>query len=80
MYVTSFELDRPRYEESELAEQMRIRLGGFTSPVADLKEQITDGAGVVYRPMQVVFVPDKWFKGRVILIGDAVHSTTPHMG
>ncbi|ADB37591.1 FAD-dependent oxidoreductase [Spirosoma linguale] len=80
MYVTSFEPDRPRYEENELAEQMRIRLDGFTGPVAALKEQITDGAGVVYRPMQVVFIPEKWHKGRVILIGDAAHSTTPHMG
>lgn len=80
MYVTSFEPDKPRYEEHELAEQMRIRLHGFTGLIADLKEQITDGGGVVYRPMQVLFVPDKWHKGRVVLIGDAAHSTTPHMG
>ncbi len=80
MYVTSFEPDKPRYEENQLAEQMRIRLDGFTGLIAELRDEITDNQGVVYRPMQVVFVPDKWYKGRVIVIGDAAHSTTPHMG
>jgi 2-polyprenyl-6-methoxyphenol hydroxylase-like FAD-dependent oxidoreductase len=30
--------------------------------------------------MEVVFVDESWFKGRVLLIGDAAHATTPHLG
>jgi len=32
-----------------------------------------------YRPLEAVLLPDPWFRGRVILIGDAVHATTPHL-
>lgn len=80
MYVTSYEPDKPRFSDDELAEQMRIRLAGFTGIIGELREQITDNKRVVYRPMEVVFVPNTWYKGRAILIGDAAHTTTPHMG
>ena len=45
-----------------------------------LGEQITDDAGVVYRPLEGMLVTGAWTKGRVGLIGDAVHATTPHLG
>lgn len=45
-----------------------------------LIEQITDDQGVVARPMEVVFLEDHpWHKGRVALLGDAVHASTPHL-
>ncbi|HEX8424785.1 FAD-dependent oxidoreductase [Hymenobacter sp.] len=81
MYVTSNEPTKPRIAEQDLAAEMRARLSNFsTGIIADLREQITDNKGVVYRPMEVVFVPEKWYKGRVVLIGDASHSTSPHIG
>ena len=43
-------------------------------------EQITEDDGVVARPMEVVFLEDRpWHKGRVALLGDAVHASTPHL-
>ncbi len=35
---------------------------------------------MVYKPLEVVFVSEPWYRGRVVLIGDAVHATTPHLG
>lgn len=32
-----------------------------------------------YRPLEWLLLPDPWYKGRVVLIGDAAHATTPHM-
>jgi 2-polyprenyl-6-methoxyphenol hydroxylase-like FAD-dependent oxidoreductase len=32
-----------------------------------------------YRPLEAVLLPDPWYRGRVVLIGDAVHATTPHL-
>jgi 2-polyprenyl-6-methoxyphenol hydroxylase-like FAD-dependent oxidoreductase len=48
--------------------------------MARLREQITDSSLVVYRPLHAVFVPAPWYKGRVVLLGDAVHAITPHLG
>lgn len=52
-------------------------------PAPQLKQwidQITDDAGVVARPMEVIFLEDfPWHKGRVALLGDAVHASTPHL-
>ncbi len=32
-----------------------------------------------YRPLEAVLLPDPWYRGRVVLIGDAAHATTPHL-
>ena len=36
---------------------------------------------MVYKPLEVPILLDgDWFKGNVIIIGDAAHATTPHLG
>ncbi|WP_416425104.1 FAD-dependent oxidoreductase [Pseudomonas sp. App30] len=80
MYLTSYEPGNPWKEPTTLAQEMRDRLEGFTGLIGELREQITDSAQVVYKPMEVVFVDEPWFRGRVLLIGDAAHATTPHLG
>jgi 2-polyprenyl-6-methoxyphenol hydroxylase-like FAD-dependent oxidoreductase len=32
-----------------------------------------------YRPLAAVLQPKPWYNGRVVLLGDAVHATTPHL-
>jgi 2-polyprenyl-6-methoxyphenol hydroxylase-like FAD-dependent oxidoreductase len=32
-----------------------------------------------YRPLEWLLVPPPWYRGRVALLGDAVHTTTPHL-
>jgi 2-polyprenyl-6-methoxyphenol hydroxylase-like FAD-dependent oxidoreductase len=34
---------------------------------------------VNYRQLEVLLVPAPWHRGRVVLIGDAAHATTPHL-
>jgi len=80
MFSTSHEPNNPWFEKDQLAATMRDRLAGIGGLVGELREQITDDSQVVYKPMEVLFVDDPWFKGRVILIGDAAHATTPHLG
>ncbi|PTQ66798.1 FAD-dependent oxidoreductase [Pseudomonas sp. GV071] len=80
LFLTSHEPNNPWMDTATLAEQMRERLQGFTGLVGELREQITDSSQVVYKPMEVVFVNEPWYRGRVLLIGDAAHATTPHLG
>ncbi len=81
MFVTSAEPDNPWLDRSGLAAAMRDRLKGVPAPaIRALADQITDDDEVVYKPLEWLFVEGDWHKGRVVLIGDSVHATTPHLG
>ncbi len=69
----------PRLPPEELAEIFRSRLAICEGPLAELREHIRDPRQVVYRPLHSIFMPAPWHVGRVLLIGDAVHATTPHL-
>lgn len=66
--------------DDQLAAQFRRRLSACTGVMAQLRDQIVDSRLVVYRPLKAIFMPAPWYRGRIILIGDAVHATTPHTG
>jgi 2-polyprenyl-6-methoxyphenol hydroxylase-like FAD-dependent oxidoreductase len=70
----------PRHPADRLAEIFRERLAACTGIMADLRDQITDSSLVIYRPLKALFMPAPWYRGRVLLIGDAAHATTPHLG
>lgn len=80
MYVTTPEPGNPRYPRDGMAARMRAKLADCSPAVRALAEQIVDDDGVVYRPLEVLLVDGPWHKGRVVLLGDAVHATTPHLG
>jgi 2-polyprenyl-6-methoxyphenol hydroxylase-like FAD-dependent oxidoreductase len=80
MYVTSEEPGATRFDKADLPRLMRERIARFGGFIGALREQIVDPEEVVYRPMEVILVPRPWHKGRVVLIGDAAHATTPHLG
>ncbi len=80
IFVTTPELDNPRYSQEGMAERMRERLSRCAPRLRELAAQITDDEGVVYRPLEAMLVRGPWHKGRVVLLGDAVHATTPHLG
>jgi 2-polyprenyl-6-methoxyphenol hydroxylase-like FAD-dependent oxidoreductase len=80
MYLTTPEPGNPRYPKAGLAAAMRAKLSAAPPTLAHLVGQITDDDAVVYRPLEWVFLTGDWHKGRVVLLGDAVHATTPHLG
>ncbi|MFK7888578.1 MAG: FAD-dependent oxidoreductase [Gammaproteobacteria bacterium] len=80
IYVTTPEPGNPRYPREGIAKALRDKLSAAPPRIANLTEQITDDAAVVYKPLEWVFLDHDWYKSRVILIGDAAHTTTPHLG
>lgn len=78
MLIVTAEPDNRWYDGAMAAVEMRSRLKGYSGLVEQLSAQITDPQEVVYRPMMTLLL-EKWHKGRILLLGDAVHSTTPHL-
>ncbi|HZH58807.1 MAG TPA: FAD-dependent monooxygenase [Metabacillus sp.] len=52
----------------------------FGGIIADAAKQIVDPSHVVYRPIFTHLMPSPWYKGNVLLVGDAAHGTAPHLG
>ena len=77
LYLTTPEPGNPRYDRQGIAAAMRAKV---PPALGQLAEQITDDDAVVYRPLETVLVEGPWHKGRVVLLGDAVHAATPHLG
>lgn len=51
----------------------------FGGNVPAVRAGLGEHSQIVYRPLEWLMLPDPWYKGRVVLIGDAAHATTPHM-
>lgn len=63
-----------------LVETLRGLLERFPSPIIRrIASELSSEHQIIYRPLQQMLLPRPWFKGRVVLIGDAVHATTPHL-
>jgi 2-polyprenyl-6-methoxyphenol hydroxylase-like FAD-dependent oxidoreductase len=65
----------PGTEHLHLAELM-APFGGI---LGALRDQLDSKSVINVRPLDVVLLRPPWHKGRVLLIGDAAHATTPHL-
>ncbi|WP_138421573.1 FAD-dependent oxidoreductase [Maritimibacter alexandrii] len=81
MFLLSEEPEGFKLPVEGSAAAMRDRALRSMAPpqIAAYLDQITEDAEVVARPLEVILLEDDWHKGRVVLIGDAVHAATPHL-
>jgi 2-polyprenyl-6-methoxyphenol hydroxylase-like FAD-dependent oxidoreductase len=81
LYIEAVPADAVKMPEDRLAEIFRERLAEFGGPVARIRDEyITDPTKVVVRPVESLLVPLPWHRGRVVLVGDAAHASSPHVG
>lgn len=61
-------------------EALRALLERFPSPIIrKIAAELSSENNIICRPLEQMLLPRPWSKGRVVLIGDAVHATTPHL-
>ncbi len=71
------EVSRPPREQ--WPELIQALLAEFKGVIGWARERMTDPERIDRRPLQAILLPPPWYRGRVLLIGDAAHSTTPHL-
>jgi len=71
--------DMARPPEEDLPEILRGYLAPFGGVVPELRKQITDPEQLNFTTLETLVTPEPWHRGRVVLVGDAAHSTTPHI-
>lgn len=72
--------DPHRPPKEEWPRLVKEQLRDFSDVIGWVRDtQVGDPDLIDCRPLFAVLVPPPWHRGRVVLIGDAVHATTPHM-
>ena len=80
LFVTEPRPTNDHVDPATFVDHLRGLLAEFPAPVLRaIREQIGPDSQIVYRPLESLLVPQPWFQNRVVLIGDAVHATTPHL-
>jgi len=80
LFITEPRPVNEHVDPATFVEQVRALLADFPAPeLQQIRRQLGPDSLVVYRPLEALLVPRPWFRGRIVLIGDAVHATTPHL-
>ncbi|MDT2024579.1 FAD-dependent monooxygenase [Methylocella sp. CPCC 101449] len=80
LFVLAAEPSNPWYEEADWPELLRAKLADFGGHIGTIRDHLGPHSRINYRPLETLLLPLPWHKGRVLLIGDAAHATTPHVG
>ena len=80
LFVTEDRAVNERIPPEEFVPRLKALLAPFPAPLMQqVREQLDEHSLVIYRPLEGLLVPQPWYRGRVVLIGDTVHATTPHL-
>lgn len=66
-------------DDEELYTTLKDLLAPFGGNAGWIRDNMTRADWINYRPLAAAIQPRPWSNGRVVLLGDAVHATTPHL-
>jgi 2-polyprenyl-6-methoxyphenol hydroxylase-like FAD-dependent oxidoreductase len=67
------------FRREDQVDLFRQRLAGYGSYVAEIAASLDETFEIVYSPIEPLLVPWPWFRGRVVIGGDAAHVFPPHL-
>ncbi len=80
LFVTEDRAENTHVDPLRFVPMLKDLLAPFPAPLMQaIRGQLDESSQVIYRPLEALLMPQPWSVGRVVLIGDTVHATTPHM-
>ncbi|MEU0922676.1 FAD-dependent oxidoreductase [Streptomyces malaysiensis] len=79
MYITFPVEEGYRPDRAELVELARKHIQPFGGVAALIRDDIRDPEQINYTSFETMVVPVPWYRGRVVITGDAAHCPTPHL-
>lgn len=80
LFVTEDRAENTHISPADFLPMLKALVGRFPAPLMrQVGEQLGEHSQIIYRPLENLLLPKPWYSGRMVLIGDAVHATTPHM-
>jgi len=67
------------FERRDYPRLLRERLAPYGRYVAQVAAMLDDNSDIVYSPIEPILVPWPWHRGRVVIGGDAAHTSPPHL-
>jgi 2-polyprenyl-6-methoxyphenol hydroxylase-like FAD-dependent oxidoreductase len=80
MWMLTPHVEREHFmQEAELFDTLKANLAPFGGSAGWIRDNMTHSNWINYRPLAARLQPRPWSMGRIVLLGDAVHATTPHL-
>lgn len=73
--------EQKRFSNREVHDLFASLLDSMTAPaIVELRRRLSTDAELIARLFRWILLPEPWYRGRIILVGDAAHATTAHLG
>jgi len=71
--------DDSRVPDDRLNSLLYEELEPFGGMVPQIRETVLESDEIIYVPIEEVSLTETWAKGRIVVIGDAAHASSPHI-
>lgn len=80
MWLLTPHIERESFmSDEELFATLKVLLADYGGHIGWIRDNMTRDDWVNYRPLNAALQPKDWFNGQIVLVGDSVHATTPHL-